>query len=290
MLNESEFQFIRKWMRFHIGQDLGEDKQYLVQASLSEIRQKYKIASIEQTIKRIESIAPMNAFISLQNIIRSGGENAAFVQDVVDSLMVGETYFFRRPSTFEDLRLDILPTLIQRRSSVRRLRIWSAACSSGQEAYSLAMTLEQFFPEIYANWDLQIVASDISLKALDKARAGTYSDWETSRGLSTALRDRYFTQHDAYWTASNTLKKRIQFIQSNLISSIESVPHWPFDLVLMRNVLIYFHPETKREILGKLRPMIADDGLLLLGESETLLGLESHFAISDLTPALCIPK
>lgn len=289
-LTESEFQFIRKWIRFHIGQDLGEDKQYLVQAALSEIQQKYKIASIEQTVKRLDSIAPMSTFISLQNINRSGGENAFFVQDVVDSLMIGETYFFRRPSTFEDLRLEILPTLIQRRSSVRRLRIWSAACSTGQEAYSLAMTLDQFFPDIYANWDIQILASDISQKALVKARAGTYSDWETSRGLSASLRDRYFTQNDACWTASSILKKRIQFIHNNLISSIESVPNGPFDLVLMRNVLIYFHPETKREILGKLRQMIADDGLLLLGESETLLGLESHFAISNHTSALCNPK
>jgi chemotaxis protein methyltransferase CheR len=289
-LSEPEFQFIRKWMRTHVGQDLGEDKQYLIQVALSEIQQKYKIESIEQTVKRLNSILPMQSFFSLQSIIRSGGQNASFVQDVVDALMVGETYFFRRPSTFEDLRSIILPTLIQRRQNQRRLRIWSSACSSGQEAYSLAMTLEQFFPDVYAHWDLKIIATDISQKALDKARAGTYSDWETTRGLSADLKDRFFTKNGMFWTANDSLKSCIQFTQNNLIESMESVPNWPFDLVLVRNVLIYFHPDTKREILAKLRPLITDDGLLLMGESETLLGLEDHFSISNITPALCIPK
>jgi len=99
-----------------------------------------------------------------------------------------------------------------------------------------------------------------------------------------------FTKNGMYWTANDSLKSCIQFTQNNLIESMESVPNWPFDLVLVRNVLIYFHPDTKREILAKLRPLITDDGLLLMGESETLLGLEDHFSISNITPALCIPK
>jgi len=289
-LTETDFQFIRHWMRTHVGQDLGEDKQYLVKVAVADIQARYQLPSISHCIRRLESLAPPSPMFNFQAILDSGSTGGRFVQDMVDALMVGETYFFRRPSTFDDLRQFVLPALIRNRQAQKRLRIWSAACSTGQEPYSLAMTLADYFPEVFRTWDLLIVASDISQKAIDKSKAGTFSDWEVARGLDVARRDRYFTREGANWVARNEIKSPIRFSRCNLVSQGMNIPYRPFDLILLRNVLIYFDMQKKKEILGTVRDHLLDDGYLLLGESETLLGLEDHFQISDHAPALCEPK
>lgn len=289
-LSEQDFQLIRNWMKIHVGQDLGEDKQYLVKVALADIQARYQLPSISHCIRRLESLAPPSAMFNFQAILDSGSTGGQFVQDMVDALMVGETYFFRRPSTFEDLRQFVLPSLIEKRKAQKRLRIWSAACSTGQEPYSLAMTIADYFPELHQTWDWMIVASDISQKAIDKSKAGIFTDWEVSRGLDPARRDRFFTRESSHWVARNEIRTHIRFSRSNLVSPAMNVPFRPFDLILLRNVLIYFDIQKKREILATVRDHVMDDGFLLLGESETLLGLEEHFQISNHAPALCEPK
>lgn len=289
-LSESEFQFIRNWMKVHVGQDLGEDKHYLVKVALAEIQAQYKLPSISHTVKRLETLAPPSPLFDLQSILDSGSPNGDFVQCMIDALMVGETYFFRRPSTFEDLRRFVFPALIEKRRPQKRLRIWSAACSTGQEPYSIAMTLADYFPEVFKTWDLLIVASDISQKAIDKSKAGCFSEWEMSRGLDPARRDRFFTKEGNNWVARNEIKAPIRFTHCNLINPNMNIPYRPFDLILLRNVLIYFDMNKKRQILGEIRHFMMDDGYLLLGESETLLGLDTHFQICLQAPALCEPK
>ncbi|MFM7130968.1 MAG: CheR family methyltransferase [bacterium] len=289
-LTETDFQFIRNWLRVHVGQDLGHDKQYLVKVALSEMMVRYQLPSIRQTVQRLEALAPASAMFDVQFAHDPASPARRFVQDMIDALMVGETYFFRRSSTFEDLRRFVFPTLIEKRQSQQRLRVWSAACSFGQEPYSIAMTLANYFPDVYRAWDVVIVASDISHKAIEKAKAGRFTEWETSRGLESEMRERYFTKDGDSWVARDEIRQPIRFHHFNLVSSNTTVPYRPFDLVLLRNVLIYFDMEKKRQILSKIRSDVQDDGFLLLGESETLLGLDSHFQISSHASALCEPK
>lgn len=289
-LTETDFQFIRTWLKVHVGQDLGPDKQYFVKVALSEIMVRYQMSSIHQTVQRLEALAPASAMFDLQIANDPASPGKRYVQDVIDALMVGETYFFRRPSTFEDLRLSVLPSLIEKRQLQQRLRIWSAACSFGQEPYSIVMTLATYFPDVFRSWDVVIMASDISHKAIERAKAGRFTEWETSRGLEAEVRDRYFTKESDSWVARDEIRRPIRFCHFNLVGSNTNIPYRPFDLVLLRNVLIYFDIEKKRQILSKIRNDVLDDGFLLLGESETLLGLDSHFQISSHASALCEPK
>lgn len=290
-ISEQEFQFIRKWLRHYVGQDLATDKQYLIQVSLLDIQKSFGFHSISEILRRLEQVAPVVDSFTLQTIEKSAGTDALrLVQNIIDALMVNETYFFRRPTTFEDLRSQILPRLIEKRLSTQRLKICCLACSTGQEPYSLAMTIDRYFPNLTTHWDISIIASDISSKTLQKAEAGLYSDWELSRGLDTELKERYFHQEGTHWRIDDRIRRQIQFRQANLIGSLDSLPYWPFDLILLRNVLIYFDTTVKRQILAKMRRLIADDGLLILGESETLLGLEEQFSISNDIPAICVPK
>ena len=290
-INEREFQYIREWLRNHIGQDLAEDKQYFVQVNLNDILVKYHLKSFAELINRLEKLTAGSFNKSLLQIIKTiDSSNSNFIQDVVDSLMVNETYFFRRPSTFADIQNVILPRLMAARQSMRKLRICCMACSTGQEAYSLLMTMDQFFPDLLAGWDTILVATDISQKSLQRAQAGIYSDWETTRGLSNELRERYFIKKNDQWQISSKFSSKIIFRSANLFETADSLPFGPFDLILLRNVMIYFDMNAKRMILEKVRKVIAPDGMLVIGESETLIGLEQQFNISPEIPAVCLPK
>jgi chemotaxis protein methyltransferase CheR len=289
-INEREFQYIRQWMRNFIGQDLAEDKQYFVQVNLNDTLVKYELKSFAELITRLEKYTPSGFNLSLQHLLKTvEPAHSQFIQDVVDSLMVNETYFFRRPSTFADLRNIILPRLVAARQSMRKLRICCMACSTGQEVYSLLMTMDQHFPELLYDWDTLIVATDISQRSLQRAQAGVYTDWETTRGLSPELRDYYFSKKNDQWQISSKLISKVIFRSSNLFETADSLPFGPYDLILLRNVMIYFDMKAKRMILEKVRRVIASDGILMIGESETLIGLEQQFSISPEIPAACLP-
>jgi chemotaxis protein methyltransferase CheR len=187
-----------------------------------------------------------------------------------EAMTTNETMFFRDVHPFESLKNHILPALIKKNSEEKKLHIWCAASSTGQEPYSLAMLIKEAFPDL-ASWTIRIRATDISESAIKKSMAGIYNETEMSRGLSAQQIQTHFTQlENGCWQRKPELKNNIVFERLNLVEE------WPvparYDLILLRNVLIYFKHETKLEVINKLYDHLADEGsVLMLGSSESLL-------------------
>lgn len=219
---------------------------------------------------RLEPIARREGFVTTQAFIRSlrDQQESPLHDVVIDALTTNETLFFRDVHPFDALRQHIIPELIRARQTFRRLRIWSAACSTGQEPYSIATLLADKFPEL-ESWDIKIIASDLSDTVLDKARTGRFSKLEINRGLPAAMLVRYFEQNLTEWTIREAIRKKVEFRKINLAEVWPILPR--FDLVFLRNVMIYFETETKRKILSRMRHVLAPDGYLALGSSETPL-------------------
>ncbi|HEY6876679.1 MAG TPA: protein-glutamate O-methyltransferase CheR, partial [Polyangiales bacterium] len=186
---------------------------------------------------------------------------------VVEAMTTNETSFFRDHHPFEAIRRVALPELIKLRSTQRSLRIWCAACSSGQEPYSVAMLLDEHFPAL-ASWNIHIFATDLAANVIARAREGRYSQVEVNRGLSASALVRYFTRDGLEYTLRPELRKRVQFAELNLIGSWPTLE--PFDLILLRNVLIYFDHQTKLKILQRMRAYVSTGGYLMLGGAETV--------------------
>ena len=191
-------------------------------------------------------------------------------QAVLEAMATHETMFFRDRATFEALRTVILPRLVAARSRSRRLRLWSAAASTGQEAYSLAMLVLALSPPL-AGWHVSILGTDLSGAAISQARAGTYSQFEVQRGLPVWTLLRHFTQDATGWTASPELRRHVDFRCLNLLDDLR--PLGTFDLVLCRNLLIYLDADAKSQLLSRLALTLAPDGVLCLGAAETVTGL-----------------
>lgn len=194
---------------------------------------------------------------------------------VLDAMMNNETWFFRDHVPFEALRRAIIPELMADRGAARRITIWSAASSSGQEAYSIAMLLKEEFAGL-PGWSLSIIGTDLSSAILDRARNGRYSQLEVNRGLPLKYLSRYFTHEGADWILSPEIRKMVEFRQVNLAEPWRDLPR--FDIVFFRNVMIYFDVETRRSIFNRLVSTMKPDGYLMLGTAETTYGLSQSFA------------
>ena len=192
---------------------------------------------------------------------------------VIDALTINETSWFRDHTPYQAFAEAMLPELLERRRLTRRLRIWSAACSSGQEAYSIAMLLDQHLP---AEWTYEIVATDVSTAMLERVRAGRYSQVEVNRGLPASSLVRYFTRVGREWEIADRLRERVTVRHLNLAAPYAALG--TFDVIWLRNVLIYFDAPTKQDILRRMLPMLSPDGYLLLGSSETTLDLPADLA------------
>lgn len=189
----------------------------------------------------------------------------------IDALTTNETFFFRDLVPFEALRQTVLPQLLTQRAAQRKLSIWCAACSTGQEPYSVAMLLQEHFPQL-ADWNVSILATDLSPTVLKQAQAGSYNQFEVNRGLPAPLLFKYFTKDADRWVVKDELRRRIEFRPMNLI---EPWPIFPaFDIVMIRNVMIYFDVPTKQTILKKIRTCLQPQGSLFLGTAETTLNLD----------------
>jgi chemotaxis protein methyltransferase CheR len=164
--------------------------------------------------------------------------------------------------------------LLRRRAGERALTIWCGACSSGQEPYSVAMLLQAYFPPL-ENWAIRVIASDLSGEMVERGRSGCYSRMEVNRGVTPALLSRFFQKEGDSWRVKESLRRMVEFHALNLIDSWPALP--PLDLVLLRNVLIYFDAETKKQILGKVRRLLRPDGYLFLGGAETTFNLDGAF-------------
>src|SRR6202000_2248576 len=189
------------------------------------------------------------------------------ISDVVEAMTTNETFFFRDKIPFDHLRDTILPHLLQARASRRWLRIWSAACSTGQEPYSIAMCLKEKAAQL-AGWRIEIVGTDLSQEVLEKSRAGIYSQFEVQRGLPIQLLVKYFAQIGELWQLNSELRGMVQYRQLNLLQDFSSLGK--FDVIFCRNVLIYFDQQTKTQIFDRIARVMEPDGMLMLGAAEAV--------------------
>ncbi len=222
---------------------------------------------------RLDLLVRREGFRSISDLVRAiqlEPDNRLRTQ-TVESMANGETLFFRDYGLFQALRDTILPSLIEARRDERRLDLWSAASSTGQEAYSLAMLLDDGFPEL-RDWDVRILVTDLSAVSLERVRTGRYAQFEVNRGLPAQMLLRYFRQEGEVWTIDSRLRRWLDIRQQNLL---EPWPIFPvMDIVLLRNVMIYWQPETKRDVLSKVRSVMSPRSHLLLGAAETVYGLD----------------
>jgi chemotaxis protein methyltransferase CheR len=194
--------------------------------------------------------------------------------NVVEAMTTNETFFFRDKVPFDQLRDTILPGLIQARAARKSLRIWSAASSTGQEPYSIAMCLKEKGASL-AGWRIEIVATDLSQEVLEKSKAGVYSQFEVQRGLPIQLLVKYFTQSGDIWQLNADVRSMVQFRQLNLLQDFSHLG--TFDVIFCRNVLIYFDQDTKAVIFDRLAKSLEADSTLLLGAAESVVGITDAF-------------
>lgn len=257
VFSTDEFKFIADMVYKQAAIVLDEKKKYLVEARLSKVMNDEFLWSPSELITKLQDSA-----------------STKLRAKVVDAMTINETSFFRDGHPYEELRQNLIPVLIKTRAAEKQINIWCAAGSTGQEPYSIAMTLRQHFPELAA-WRIKIIASDISDRVLEQARSGRYSQLEVNRGLSPALLSRFFTRDKDHWVANKELKDLIEFRKVNLVESFVGLPK--FDLIFIRNVLIYFNVGTKKEILGKIAKTMRPGAALVLGTAETMLGVTDEF-------------
>lgn len=193
---------------------------------------------------------------------------------VAECLAIAETSWFRDVHPFDELRRSVLPQFVQRRAPSRELRVWSAACASGQEPYSVAMLLREHFPQLLA-WHVQLLASDFSTSVLRRAREALYSQIEVNRGLPAPMLVKYFRKDGLDWRLRDDVRGAVEFREINLTQPLPALP--PQDVVLLRNVLMYFDAPTRRAVLRGVHRALAPDGLLFLGGGETTLTMDDSF-------------
>lgn len=242
------FARFRRALEERTGISLDADKEYLAESRLSPIMRRHGFPDIAPLVDAFER-----------------GEDPSLVQKVIDAMTTNETLFFRDRTPFESFRWHVLPDLLRRRSAERSLRFWCAACSTGQEAYSVAITLDQEARAL-RGWSIDILATDLSTSAIETARAGSYSHFEVQRGLPTGHLLRYFHRKEESWRINEHMRARIEFQDFNLLWDF--APLGAFDAIFCRNVLMYFEPETRRAILGRLERALNPGGFLFLGASE----------------------
>lgn len=236
---------------------MGAGKEYLVETRLSAVAARNHFASVNSLI---------------ENLRFSGAGLQPLHREVIDSLTTNETLFFRDFHPYEALRTEVFPRLLAARPS-KSLGIWSAACSSGQEPYSVAMLLSDHFPGAFPG--SRILATDLCTAVLRKARSGLFQQLEINRGLPASLLVRHFRQEPDGWVISERLREKIEFREMNLAKPWPSLPC--FDLIMIRNVMIYFDLPTRRRILEQAKSLMAPGGYLLLGGAETTLMVAEGF-------------
>lgn len=248
------FQTIAAMLRARSGLALGPEKLYLVETRLGPILAREGLRGLAELAARMRPNSPLE-------------------RDVVDAMTTNESLFFRDTKPFELLRRT-LPRLAAARPPGAPLRIWSAAASTGQEAYSIAMLADELAPML-AGRRVEILGTDIAREPLRRAREGLYTQFEIQRGLPMALLVRHFEKQDTLWRIKPALRERVQFREFNLLD--DPAPLGRFDVVFCRNVLIYFDQPTKTRVLAGIARHIAADGVLLLGGAETILGVSEAF-------------
>jgi chemotaxis protein methyltransferase CheR len=229
------------------------------------LSRRWRIETALSALLRERSISTLDELITILVM----GKEPSLSQQVVEALLNNETYFFRDRAPFDVLQRHALPELAQRRDKSKRIRIWSAGCSTGQEVYSLAMLFAEA-PEQWRGWTIDILGTDVSTSCIDRSRSGTYSQFEVQRGLGINQMIKWFEEVADGWRAVEALRKPLRFQVHNLL---EAAPHpGDFDIVLCRNVLLYLSPEKKALAFERIAGAMAEDGWLMLGAGETVIG------------------
>jgi len=253
----ADFDLYKDLLKEKSGIVVTPDKSYLLDSRLTPVAKKWGYNTIDAMTVALRALP-----------------DTKLVKDIVEAMTTNETSFFRDTRPFDLFKDRVLPYMIEKRKTQGRFRIWSAASSSGQEAYSLSMIMKEAAAKM-GSIRAEILGTDISDEILDQARNATYTQFEVQRGLPVQYLMKYFEQTDKNWTLKNEIKNMVQYKNFNLLTPMTSLGS--FDIIFCRNVLIYFNEETKRDILERMSRILAKDGGLYLGGAETVLGITEAF-------------
>ncbi len=266
----SAFDVLRNFLSHATGLSLDSDKAYLAEGRLEPIMHRLGLADLDALVVRLAS-----------------GQHPELTREVIDAMTTNETFFFRDRVPFDNFRKFILPALLEARKDIGRIRIWCAACSSGQEPYSVAMILDEEAQKLQG-WNVEILATDVSHSVIAAAREGIYTQFEVQRGLPISQLLRYFRQDGDRWRVNEHLRSHVQFEEFNLLSDFGGLGR--FDVIFCRNVLIYFDMATKHAVLEKMARVLAPDGYLFMGAAETVVGLTEAFAPHQEHRSIAVPR
>ena len=271
-MNKDEFQFLATLLKKRSGLTLTDDKVYLVESRLLPIARSHNLQSVSDLYNRLRSSPTEDLMV-----------------EVTEAMTTNESSFFRDIKPYDQLRQVLLPMLMEPLSMQKRIRIWSAACSTGQEPYSIAMCLQEDAAKL-PGWTFDIIATDLASKVVNKAKQGTYSQFEVQRGMPTMMLLKYFTSlPDTSWQIKDNIKTMVQFKLQNLLEPYAALGQ--FDLVFCRNVLIYFDEDTKVAITEKMARTLPPHGILVLGSTETLIDPKGLFVpVPDVRGAYKLKK
>jgi chemotaxis protein methyltransferase CheR len=253
----TDFEFICQILRERSGLVLSNDKAYLLESRLLPVARKWKLATFDDLVR----------------VVRTKMDEAV-IKDVVEAMTTNESFFFRDTKPFDQFKALVLPAMLKNRASAKSIRIWSAACSSGQEAYSLAMILSEMSAQL-AGWRIEIVGTDLSTEILGRAKEGMYSQFEVQRGLPITMLVKYISQVGDRWQINAKIRSMVNYREFNLLHDPMTLGR--FDVVFCRNVLIYFDQQTKGRVLNAIAKLMPEDGFLFLGGAETVLGITDKF-------------
>ncbi len=252
-----DFDMFCTLLRQRSGLVLTSDKAYLLESRLMPVARKWNLKGLDELAVAVRS-----------------KRDEALLRDITEAMTTNESSFFRDQKPFDQFKAVVLPHLLANRAAKKHMRIWSAACSSGQEAYSLAMLLNEEGSRL-AGWRIEIIGTDLSGEMVNKAKAGLYTQFEVQRGLPITLLVKYFKQVGDKWQLNDDIRSKVQYREYNLLTDL--TPLGQFDVIFCRNVLIYFDQPTKGKVLEAMAKLMPADGILYLGGAETVLGITEKF-------------
>jgi len=256
-MTPADFDLISGIVKERSGLALTPEKTYLLESRLMPIARRLELGDLAALAERLRK-----------------GADAALLDEIAEAMTTNESFFFRDTKPFDQFREVILPGLLEARASTKTLRIWCAACSTGQEPYTLAMILREEAAKV-AGWRIEIVATDLSREVLDRARNGVYTQFEVQRGLPIDYLVKYFAQAEDSWQIDASIRAMVQYKELNLLESFAHLGR--FDVIFCRNVLIYFDAETKADVLNRIAERMPADGTLYLGGAESVIGITDSF-------------
>lgn len=256
-MKTEDFDFLAGMLKDRSGLMLTSDKVYLLESRLTPLARKRGLDTLDALILQLR-----------------GRPDQTLIRDVTEAMTTNESFFFRDNTPFDLFKNHVMPAMEKARSTQRKLRIWCAAASTGQEPYSLAILLREQWHK-WKDWRIEIVGTDICTQVLEKAKAGNYSQFEVQRGLPIQLLIKYFTQDGDVWKLNDDIRNMVTYRPYNLLDNFGGLGS--FDVIYCRNVLIYFDQPTKSAVLDRMAKVLAKDGTLFLGAAETVLGITDSF-------------